>query len=493
MASPDSALAETLARLGGVPLRLEEVTQAALQNSAQAREATAALAAARGELRRERGVFDPALFAEGSKASDRQPSASPFTGAAVLHPSTTSGAAGARITLPIGTELQASVTAQKLETNSTFASLNPQYDAAGSLTVRQPLLQGFGPAAWGKYLQTRFSFKAAEARYADAVAGIRATAEEVYWDLYAAERDLAVAMLIREQATALLGEANLRAGVGLVGPNQVNTAKVFLAQQQLMVFDAEDNLERQSDVLASLIGRRPTGEATRFHTTDTPPHFASQEATDSVLARALRSNAALEAARLDVERARREYQAAKWNALPQADLLAALGGNGLSGTGRDVIFGTDTLRNSLNTTFSDALDQALQRDYPSWMIGFRITIPILLREKGGERDRLRAELARAEARFVQARHTLEEQVLAVHRELQKGQDRLTSAEAGVRAARDQVRIGRIEYDSGTTTAFELVRLGADLANAERSYSLAQVRTAKAAARLRQLAPEAALP
>jgi hypothetical protein len=49
-----------------------------------------------------------------------------------------------------------------------------------------------------------------------------------------------------------------------------------------------------------------------------------------------------------------------------------------------------------------------------------------------------------------------------------------------------VRIGLIEFSNGRSTAFELVRLGADFAVAQRRYSEALVRTAKASATLRQL-------
>jgi outer membrane protein TolC len=56
----------------------------------------------------------------------------------------------------------------------------------------------------------------------------------------------------------------------------------------------------------------------------------------------------------------------------------------------------------------------------------------------------------------------------------------------VDASLEQVRIGLIEYRNGRTTAFELVRLGADLAAAQQRYSQALVRGAKAAARLRHL-------
>lgn len=488
-ANPDSALIATLSKIEGAPLRLDEVISMAAEHSTFARDAKAALAAARGSLTRERGVFDPELFAGLNKSSEKQPSASPFTGAAVLHPRTTYGEAGARVTLPIGTELQASITGQKLETNSVYASLNPQYNAAGSFTLRQPLLQGFGPAGWGDYMQAKLAYDAAKQRYEDAAAGIRATAEAMYWDLYAAERDLAVALLTRGQAAALLKEADLRGQAGLVGPNQVNNAKVFFAEQQLAVLDADDNLSSRSDALASLIGQRPDALTLKYRTIDEPPRITSSESSDSTLARALRMNHALKAAELEVDAVRATYRASQWNALPKADLFWALGGNGLSGKGRDVIFGTDTLYNDLDTRFSDALDQALKRDYPTWTIGINVSVPILLREKGGERDRIRAELARAEAGYVQVRHDLEEQVLANHRELENGLSRLTASQAGVQAARDQVRIGEIEFRNGMTTAFELVRLGADFANAHRRFSQALVRTAKAAARLKQLAPE----
>jgi len=73
-----------------------------------------------------------------------------------------------------------------------------------------------------------------------------------------------------------------------------------------------------------------------------------------------------------------------------------------------------------------------------------------------------------------------------HRELSNGQSRLEAATEGVRAARDQVRIGLVQFENGRSTAFELVRLAADFAVAEQRYSQALVRSAKAAAELKQL-------
>jgi len=77
-------------------------------------------------------------------------------------------------------------------------------------------------------------------------------------------------------------------------------------------------------------------------------------------------------------------------------------------------------------------------------------------------------------------------VRSTHRELTNGKDRLEAAREGVDAAQEQVRIGLIQFYNGRSTAFELVRLGADLAGAQQRYSEALVRTAKAAITLKEL-------
>jgi outer membrane protein TolC len=201
---------------------------------------------------------------------------------------------------------------------------------------------------------------------------------------------------------------------------------------------------------------------------------------------ALKNNLTLQAATSDVDAQRALSKAAFWEALPKLDLVGSLGGNGLSGTARDVLFGGDTLRTTRGGTFGDATTQSFKREFPSWSIGVEVTIPIGLRSGLGEQDRLDAEVVIAEQRRIQIARTLEDQVRSSYRELLNGQRRLKAAREGVAAAQEQVRIGLIEFQNGRSTAFELVRLGTDFAAAQQRYSQALVRSAKAAASLRQL-------
>lgn len=488
-AHPDSALADALAVMEGEAILLADAVARALGYATDVLVAEAAVGAAQGAVRRESGAFDPVLFARLQVNDDETPAASPFAGADVLIDETRFTAAGARLKLPFGTELEASVETTRLETNSVFAALNPQYTSVGRLSFAQPLLRGFGPGTAGARSSAHREEEAARARRSDAHLAARAAVEANYWDLYAAERDLAVQRVIVDQAQSVLKRAEQRAAAGLVGPSEVATARVFLTEQQLVAIDEEERLDEVSDRLATLLGRPSSHPSGRFRPISEPPTTAPPEGEAELIRRALERNGELRAARRELEARRAEAGAARWNALPTLDLVGSVGGNGLTGEAQPVVFGADTTLADTGTGYGESVSEALKRDAPHWSVGLTLEVPLGSRTGRGERDRLRAEVVRAEQEVVSRERQLREDVRARHRELSHGVRRLALAGEGVAASLEQVRVGLVEYDNGRTTAFELVRLGADLASAEKRYSDALVRTAKAAAELRRLAPQ----
>ncbi len=484
----DSALSVTLTGFAGTPISLSESQAKAMQQATAVREAEAALRAAEGARRRERGSFDPELFADIRKSRADEPAASAFAGANVVNSDQTVTSTGVQWQLPFGTRFEAALNATRLKTNSTFSTLNPQYSANGSLTLVQPLLRGFGTAAQAELSATGREREAAQTRYDLAVVSTAVDVENAYWDLFAAERDLAVQMLVREQAQVLLDEARIRAAAGLVGPNEEATAQVFLAEQDQAVLDREEALDRASNSFASLIGSRPSqGQIPRFRPSDSPPlevpRFGDVE---SLVKAAMARSHYVRSAELALDASRVRYKGAKWNALPQLDLIGAIGGSGLAGEAQQVIFGTDTLTSAFGGSSGDAVSDVFKRSYPSWTVGVRFSLPIFLRHGRGERDRLRGETDQAEQQLIAVKRSVEEQVYNRYQELDHARRRLEAARTGVTASQEQVRIGGLEYSAGRTTAFELVRLGADLASAQQRYSQALVRAAKASAELRRL-------
>ncbi|MCB1184926.1 TolC family protein [bacterium] len=485
-ASPDSALAATIAALPGERLALDAAVDAASRQAADARIAEAQLAAATEAVRREKGSFDPELFGGADWSGADTPSASLFAGADVLETETSLYEAGARIRLPLGTELAATVNSTRITSNSAFAALDPEYQSSAGISLRQPLLKGFGPSARADLSYAERSRDAAGARYDGSLLAVRAEVESVYWELYAAERNHAVTRIIRERATAFLSDAQLRARAGMIGPSQVANAEFFLTEAEQALLDTEENLDRLSDRLATLTGRRPAGE--RFRAADEPPREFALVDQDTLVAVTMRRNPELQALARDADALRALESGATWDARPTLDLLGGLGGAGLAGAARDVYFPGDPnpVRTSIDGDRGEALGQAAGRDYPNWNVGFVFALPLGNREGKGERDRVRAEVVRAEQVLLSARRDTEELVRAQHRELERGRRRLEIATRGVSASIRQVDIGMVEYRNGRTTAFEVVRLAADLATAQQRYSDALVRTARAAAILRRL-------
>lgn len=489
-AAPDSALAVHLARLPGELITLAAALREAWTADTALAAARAELAAARGAEHRQRGFFQPEVFGRAELGGEEQPSASFFAGADVLETERALLSAGAGLRLPWGTRLGASLSSTRLVTNSTFAVLSPQYDAFGELTIVQPLLQGFGPAARADLEAAVHSRGAAEHRLAEARLASQSRVELLYWSLHAAERDLVVLQLIRDQAAAFLDEVARRTEAGLTGPAEMASARAFLAQQEQALLDGQDGLDWLSDRLATLLGRRPSGGDTRFRTADQPPTELPDLPVEHLISLVQQHSRELAAAEQMVAAVRARAAGARWQALPELDLVGALGGRGLAGTGREVVidFGGDeptTIGSDEDGGLSDGLGQVLRRRHPTWSVGLAFRLPLGAVDRG-ERDRLRAEVARAEAQLEALRRELEAEVRGQHRVLDRSRQRLEFAGHGVEASLEQVRIGNLEYTEGRTTAFELVRLATDLAAAQRRYSDALVRAASAAANLRRL-------
>jgi len=484
--NPDSALQTILRGLPGTRITLRQAEQSAADNATNVRTSEAVYMASEGSVRRESGTYDPVLFFNINRLDNHSPTSSFFTGAPVLATQQTASNGGISLNLPIGTHIEADLTTSRLTTNSAFAALNPELDATGSVTVRQPLLGGFAASARKKLNNAEAQRDAEKSRYDQQVLAAKGDVERMYWDLYAAERDYAVQKLTRDRAEAFLKETLLRAQTGLVGSDQVSSARTSLAQQELALIDRDEQLGAQSDQFASYIGLRPDDPASRFVPADTPATEYTLEPVDALVERAVRNNRDLQGAQKDVEAASALADAATWEALPSVDLIGSFGGNSTLGSAQLVTIPGFISYTLPGGSFGDALNQVLKRDYPSWSLGVAVNIPVGFRSGLGEKDRLDAGVLAAQQHSVELARLVEQQVRAAHRELAHGAARLKAAREGVQAAQEQVRIGLIEFRSGRETAFQLVRLAEDLADAERQYSAALVRTAKASATLRQL-------
>ena len=202
-------------------------------------------------------------------------------------------------------------------------------------------------------------------------------------------------------------DTETRAKTGLIGPNQVASARTFLAEQNILLLDREEQLDRLSDALASLIGHRPGNGSTRLITVDTPPSDFTVDNVDQLIEEAMHKNLSIQAANADIEAQRILLRATNWEYLPQVNLVGSLAGNGLTGSPQDVMFNGTTLPGSTrNGSLGDAVSSSLKREYPAWSVGITVSVPIGMRAGLGERDRQEAQVVIAEERQIQLQRSL---------------------------------------------------------------------------------------
>ena len=468
-------------------LTLEQAQRLGADNSPSARAAAAGLRSARGARMSEAANFDPVLLLSGERNDVESPVSSPFAGSQ-LRTRTTSG--GLAWLSPIGTRLDLGLERIRLETDAPFSTLPTERRAHARIDFVQPLWKGFGPAATrGGLRAAERELEAAREALAAATFDLAADVENAYWELFADEHRLAVRRLLRQRAAVFLRDQVLRGRAGVVGPGAVAIARTFLADQETALLDARLRAAATADRLAELMGLRPEG-GEAWRTLDQPPAPLPVEPMGPVLARALDANPSLRAARADSAAARARERRAATNAWPSIEAFGGYGASGLSGIGRQIVFGTDTVGTVFDRGFGDAWDQVSGRDYPEWSFGLRIRTTVGWRADRGEHQRQLGQYERAREALRARRLALESAVLAAHREAELSQQGLDAALTLVAAAEEQARIARLEYQSGRGTAYDLVNFEADLAGARLREVEVRVRIARAATELRRLTTSA---
>jgi outer membrane protein TolC len=464
-------------------MTLDEAQRLAIANSPTTRGALGALRSARGARMHEAGAFDPVLSAANQHVSTDSPVSSPFAGSE-LRQRLVSG--GVSWLSPIGTSLSVSLIQNKTETNAPFTTLPRERSAGARVDFVQPLLKGFGMAATRGELRARDrELDAARRRYEGATLQLASDVETAYWTLYAVERDIEARRIQRQRAAVFLRDQVLRGRAGVVGPGAVAAARTFLADQEAILLDARLALQTASDRLAQAIGISP-GSRERLHALDEPPPLPTLDPLPVVIRRAMASNTDLRAAEQDSAAAHARMRRAAWNAWPSLEAFGGYGGAGLAGTSRQIVFGSDTVGTVADTDFGSAWDQVWGDDFPDWNFGLRVSMPIPWRADRGEHERRRGDYERARENLRAQRLGLETDVRAAYREAETAQATLGAIRELLAATQEQARIGRLEYQAGRTTAYDVVDLEAQVAQAQLRASQALVRVARSQAELRRL-------
>ncbi len=437
------------------------------------------------------GVYDPQLSLQTSFVRQVSPVASIIAGTANGALTNKDLLVGPRVQglLPtFGTSYQASVSARRQTTDSTFTQLNPQYPTALALSVTQPLMRGRKVDAARRQIElSRRNEDLTDAQFTQRVMDVTLQAETAYWDLVFARQFLQVQVQGLELASQAVESNRRLVDQGVGAPIDVVEAQTQLANARQGVFAAQTVLTRAENTLKVLMAGDRSSPFWPVALQPTTPRRESGAETPlaDAVTRALANRPEL--TQMAVAKASNEVNTnyLRDQTRPQVDLYGTYTSSGLAG--RTIDLGPNPLTagltplferiNTLSTLqglgpldsgggsggsgvpefFVGGLSRSLwnlaKQDFPTVELGVRVGLP--LHDRTAQAN-LASSLVDARRIDVQ-RKQVEDFVEA---DVRNAMQAVASARASLEAATDASRLAEQQYaseqrkfEAGTSTVF----------------------------------------
>lgn len=418
----------------GTKLTLQEAVDLALEHNLDLKIQRTEVEDAEQALRIAKADFDPELSSNASSNYSLSPrSSTQLDGSAQPERRAASLDAGLSKKLETGATigLQSEIL-DRSKTNSSFTTLNPEFNSALRLQIRQPLLKNAG------FEYNLSPIRIAELRIDESnqqlltslLETLRET-ENRYWAVVAAEEERKILDSSIELAELILEEASERKKEGLATQTDVLEAQASLAERQELLLSAEANVETNRDQLYALLGliRIADPYAAEFDGLPKHPDVELKCDPKASFERARQFAPSLRIAEIRKRVSEEEVGRQRNQLRPQLDLVFSTGA-----LGRDGSFGGahSSLRNV---------------DGHFWDAGFEVSIPLGNR---AERARLRQSenaLERAELTEENTLIDLYTVVRAACRDVELSYARYKATESTIEFARNSLLKQRERYQN----------------------------------------------
>ncbi len=237
---------EAIRRETKVPLTLEEVVSKSLTNSyaIEVERFNPAVEATR--FTEAQASFDALFFTTVNHIKQDRPTASQLSTSDLQQ---LDMEFGIRKLLPSGAQISSSYGLRRTKTSLAFQTLNPEYFSDLTLSLRQPLLRGYGLDYNLAVIRVRQNDRlVSKWAFRREVRDLLRDVEEAYWRLSQARRDITITARLLADFEGIYDYLQARKGFDIM-PVQLAATKASLAQtradfiaRKAAVFDAEDRL-----------------------------------------------------------------------------------------------------------------------------------------------------------------------------------------------------------------------------------------------------------
>ena len=365
------------------------------------------------------------------------------------------GDVGLRKLISTGTTLEAALsTVGQFGAGGTKGGLDPGYQTALRLSVRQSLLNGISRTANLSIITSaqlaRLSAAKELARVAELVG---AATLKAYWDLHAARSKLAIQDLALKMTQKTLAQTEELIRAGRIAASEKISALYAVQAQQRDRLLVSKSVDDARDKLARLIGLvKPSSMSTprivtRIGKRPTPWHVTRKDLQDL----APKNRGDYLSLIQQLKRYRSELKAARHRQLPKLDLLTELSLSGLSGTSTD---GTSEYEGGYWSSF--------EMGRVGWSAGLIFSYPLSNSKARAEAELADLKLRRIKVAMDQANQALSQELNVVWRAVEVARRGFALTKAATAAAEQKLINAEALFKAGKVTAHILSTVQAEV-------------------------------
>src|SRR5437016_1226731 len=383
-----------------------------------------------------------------------------------------------------GTALSVSFQNNRQASTSRFNTLNPTLNSSFRASVRQHLLQGFGPTINRRFIvQARNNKKIAEEGFRNQVTVTVSQIQNIYWDLVNAYEDVKV----KERSLALsektLSDNKKQVEIGTLAPIEIVRAQSTVAQNQQDLITSQTNLQLQQLLMKNAITRNLPNNSPIMQADVIPsdtievPEQDNLPAVQDLIQLALTQRPDYIEAKINLKNSEIGIQGANNGLLPTVDLIGFIGGAGLAG---------DPTRGAAPPTgFFDVLTNAFNNSGPDKGVALTLQIPLRNRAAQAVQVRSQLEYRQAQLRIKQLENQIGITVRNDQFTVQQNRARVATAKTARELAAQSLDAEQKKYALGASTYILVLQAQRDLAQAESNVVAAQTNYAKSRVSLDQ--------
>lgn len=483
-----------------IPMTLNEAIALALQNNNDIDSSRIDVKIAEFSLTAARGAYDPLLSNESLFESRTTPTSSTISGGVngfVTQKDLTNTASLNGFSPIGGGSYRLDFSGSRLSTSNQNSTLNPQFPSSLIATYTQPLWRGLRFDNNRRQIEiAKKNLSLTDAQFRQRAIDVISQVQQAYWDLVFSLRNLQVQIDAVKQAR-LQVESNQRlVAQGVLAPIDIVAAGTQVTTFEQNVYTAQESVTRAENTLKTLIlpnraadlWARPLTPITPISLD--PPRVPLQLA----MSNALRSRPELSQLQTSAEINRIDTRYYRELTKPQIDLIGTYTAAGLAGTPLaprqsssntttgeiiarvnvlSAAAGLPPLDSTITTTTSTVppnlvggLNQSLtnlfQRDYPTYNVGVRFSLP--LRNRTAEAN-LGSSLAlgdRIKNLRAQTEQVIEAEVRNTTQSLRSAEARLAAAAASRSSSELQYESEQRQFRAGTSTTFLVLQRQTEL-------------------------------